>query len=147
MRFQVRTARPARTFNSEHVATLNPYVVHSSNFELLGPFQDWTFQIPIFKTLGIGMGSEFECCSLFEPPLYFYFIPNSAYNKFHFHSISFFCTGLHSASVPGILSLDVNPNNTNKILTGGADKCATVFNKDDEQVLNMLRLDCSAKIN
>jgi pre-mRNA-processing factor 19 len=42
--------------------------------------------------------------------------------------------GLHSASVPGILSLDVNPNNTSRILTGGADKCATVFNKDDEQV-------------
>jgi len=41
---------------------------------------------------------------------------------------------LHSASVPGILSIDVNPNNTSKILTGGADKCATVFNKDDEQV-------------
>ena len=57
----------------------------------------------------------------------------------------FFCTGLHSASVPGILSLDVNPNNTNKILTGGADKCATVFNKDDEQVFNVFRLDRSLK--
>jgi hypothetical protein len=27
----------------------------------------------------------------------------------------------------------VNPNNTSRILTGGADKNATVFNKDDEQ--------------
>jgi pre-mRNA-processing factor 19 len=43
--------------------------------------------------------------------------------------------GLHSASVPGILALDINANNTSKILTGGADKTATVFNKDDEQVM------------
>jgi hypothetical protein len=42
--------------------------------------------------------------------------------------------GLHSASVPGILSIDINANNTSKILTGGADKTATVFNKDDQQV-------------
>ncbi len=42
--------------------------------------------------------------------------------------------GLHSASIPGILSLDINANNTSMILTGGADKIATVFNKDDEQV-------------
>ena len=43
--------------------------------------------------------------------------------------------GLHSASAPGILALDINVNNTSKILTGGSDKTATVFNKDDEQVL------------
>ena len=42
--------------------------------------------------------------------------------------------GLHSASVPGILALDINANNTSRILTGGADKTATIFNKDDEQV-------------
>ena len=42
--------------------------------------------------------------------------------------------GLHSASVPGILAVDINANNPSKILTGGADKNATVFNKDDEQV-------------
>ena len=42
--------------------------------------------------------------------------------------------GLHSASVPGILALDINANNTSHILTGGADKTATIFNKDDEQV-------------
>lgn len=47
--------------------------------------------------------------------------------------------GLHSASVPGILAVDVNPNNTSRILTGGADKCATVFNKDDEQVVAILK--------
>ena len=45
--------------------------------------------------------------------------------------------GLHSASVPGILALDINANNTSHILTGGADKTATIFNKDDEQVSHM----------
>lgn len=47
--------------------------------------------------------------------------------------------GLHSASTPGILSVDINANNTSKILTGGADKTATVFNKDDEQVVAILK--------
>ena len=47
--------------------------------------------------------------------------------------------GLHSASVPGILALDINANNTSRILTGGADKTATVFNKDDEQVVAILK--------
>ena len=31
--------------------------------------------------------------------------------------------------------MEINPNNTSRILTGGADKNATVFNKDDEQVI------------
>ena len=30
--------------------------------------------------------------------------------------------GLHSASTPGILSVDINANNTSKILTGGMDR-------------------------
>jgi len=47
--------------------------------------------------------------------------------------------GLHSASVPGILALDINSNNTSRILTGGADKTATIFNKDDEQVVTILK--------
>ena len=47
--------------------------------------------------------------------------------------------GLHSASVPGILALDINANNTSRILTGGADKTATIFNKDDEQVVTILK--------
>ena len=42
--------------------------------------------------------------------------------------------GLHSASIPGILSLDVHQKDTSKVVTGGADKNATVFNKDTEQV-------------
>jgi hypothetical protein len=49
--------------------------------------------------------------------------------------------GLHSASVPGILSIDINANNTSKILTGGADKTATVFNKD-VKVLTFVYIGC-----
>merc|ERR1719309_950635 len=47
--------------------------------------------------------------------------------------------GLHSASVPGILAVDISPADTSKILTGGADKNATVFNKDTEQVVAVLK--------
>merc|ERR1719309_866476 len=47
--------------------------------------------------------------------------------------------GLHSASVPGILSVDISPADTANILTGGADKNATVFNKDLEQVVAVLK--------
>ncbi|CAF2145377.1 unnamed protein product [Rotaria magnacalcarata] len=50
--------------------------------------------------------------------------------------------GLHSASIPGILALDVHQSDTSKMVTGGADKNATVFNKDTEQdaVSEWLRL-------
>lgn len=47
--------------------------------------------------------------------------------------------GLHSASVPGILALDINSSDQSKILTGGNDKNATVFNKDTEQVVAILK--------
>lgn len=47
--------------------------------------------------------------------------------------------GLHSASVPGILALDINSNDNSKILTGGNDKNATIFNKDTEQVVTILK--------
>lgn len=47
--------------------------------------------------------------------------------------------GLHSASVPGILALDINSSDHSKILTGGNDKNATVFNKDTEQVVAILK--------
>ncbi|CAB0032210.1 unnamed protein product [Trichogramma brassicae] len=47
--------------------------------------------------------------------------------------------GLHSASVPGILALDIHASDTSKILTGGADKNATVFNKDTEQIVAVLK--------
>ncbi|XP_045474308.1 pre-mRNA-processing factor 19 [Harmonia axyridis] len=47
--------------------------------------------------------------------------------------------GLHSASVPGILALDIHSQDTSKILTGGNDRNATVFNKDTEQVIAILK--------
>jgi len=47
--------------------------------------------------------------------------------------------GLHSASVPGILAVDIYAKDTSKILTGGADKNAVVFNKDLEQVVAVLK--------
>ncbi|KRT79357.1 translation initiation factor eIF2A, partial [Oryctes borbonicus] len=46
---------------------------------------------------------------------------------------------LHSASVPGILALDIHNSDTSKILTGGNDRNATVFNKDTEQVVAILK--------
>ncbi|XP_055707757.1 pre-mRNA-processing factor 19 [Phlebotomus papatasi] len=47
--------------------------------------------------------------------------------------------GLHSASVPGILALDISVSDHNKIITGGNDKNAAVFNKDTEQVIAILK--------
>ncbi|XP_071944991.1 pre-mRNA-processing factor 19-like [Antedon mediterranea] len=47
--------------------------------------------------------------------------------------------GLHSASNPGILALDIQAANTNKILTGGADRNVVVFNKETEQVETILK--------
>lgn len=47
--------------------------------------------------------------------------------------------GLHSASVPGILCMDIQASDTNKILTGGNDKNAVVFNKETEQVVALLK--------
>lgn len=47
--------------------------------------------------------------------------------------------GLHSASMPGILSVDVCLRDTSRIVTGGNDKNAVVFNKDTEQVIAILQ--------
>lgn len=47
--------------------------------------------------------------------------------------------GLHSASMPGILALDVCLRDTSRIITGGTDKNAVVFNKDTEQVVAILQ--------
>uniref|UniRef100_A0A8C5CAK0 Pre-mRNA-processing factor 19 n=1 Tax=Gadus morhua TaxID=8049 RepID=A0A8C5CAK0_GADMO len=47
--------------------------------------------------------------------------------------------GLHSASVPGILALDLCPSDTNKVLTGGADKNVVVFDKSEEQIVATLK--------
>ncbi len=46
--------------------------------------------------------------------------------------------GLHSASVPGILALDLS-GDSSRALTGGADKTAVVFHKDSEQIIATLR--------
>lgn len=46
---------------------------------------------------------------------------------------------MHSASIPGILALDVHSSDTSKVLTGGNDKNATIFNKDTEQVVANLK--------
>jgi pre-mRNA-processing factor 19 len=48
-------------------------------------------------------------------------------------------TGLHSASVPGILCLDVCPSDSNRIATGGNDKIATIFDKDNDQIVCQLK--------
>jgi hypothetical protein len=37
------------------------------------------------------------------------------------------------------LALDIHAGDTSKILTGGADKNATVFNKDTEQIIAVLK--------
>lgn len=47
--------------------------------------------------------------------------------------------GLHSASVPGILALDINSSDNSKILTGGNDKNATIFDKDDDKIITTLK--------
>ena len=41
--------------------------------------------------------------------------------------------------MPGILALDISVADTDKIVTGGADKNATVFNKNLEQVVAVLK--------
>lgn len=47
--------------------------------------------------------------------------------------------GLHSASVPGILCLDLCASDNNRVITGGADKTAVVFDKATEQVISTLK--------
>ncbi|GAA6105509.1 pre-mRNA-processing factor 19 [Tachysurus ichikawai] len=47
--------------------------------------------------------------------------------------------GLHSASIPGILALDLCPTDTNKVLTGGADKNVVVFDRREEQIVATLK--------
>eukprot|EP00795_Rhopilema_esculentum_P015289 gene15289-6501_t len=47
--------------------------------------------------------------------------------------------GLHSASVPGILALDLQDSDPSKAITGGVDKNAVVFQRDTEQVAAVLK--------
>lgn len=48
-------------------------------------------------------------------------------------------SGLHSVSVAGILAMDICCTDDNKILTGGNDKNAIVFNKENEQLVATLK--------
>lgn len=48
-------------------------------------------------------------------------------------------SGLHSASVVGIISLDIQGTNSNKVVTGGNDKTAVVFNNESGQVTATLK--------
>lgn len=44
-------------------------------------------------------------------------------------------TGLHSASISGITALDIKSNDSDRILTGGNDKTAVVFDNSREQII------------
>lgn len=48
-------------------------------------------------------------------------------------------TGLHSASMTGITTIDIKSNDSNKIVTGGVDKTAVVFNNSTEQIIATLK--------
>lgn len=48
-------------------------------------------------------------------------------------------TGLHSVSTPGIISLDICPTDSTKIVTGGNDHNVVVFDKQSEQVVTVLK--------
>jgi pre-mRNA-processing factor 19 len=48
-------------------------------------------------------------------------------------------TGLHSASIVGILTLDLQASNPEKVVTGGNDKTAVVFNNSTQQVVATLK--------
>ncbi|KAK3752720.1 hypothetical protein QZH41_018680, partial [Actinostola sp. cb2023] len=56
----------------------------------------------------------------------------------NYHQVATY-PGLHSASTPGILALDVQLSDASKVLTGGLDKNAVVFYKDTEQVVATLK--------
>uniref|UniRef100_A0A8C2HGM2 Pre-mRNA-processing factor 19 n=1 Tax=Cyprinus carpio TaxID=7962 RepID=A0A8C2HGM2_CYPCA len=63
-------------------------------------------------------------------------------NVVHLRATQFKITdsfGLHSASIPGIISLDLCPTDTNKVLTGGADKNVVVFDRREEQIVATLK--------
>lgn len=48
-------------------------------------------------------------------------------------------SGLHSASIAGITALDICPTDTSKLLTGGNDKNAIIFDKNSEQIVGSLK--------
>lgn len=48
-------------------------------------------------------------------------------------------SGLHSASTPGLLCIDVSAARPERIVTGGMDKTAVVFDSSNEQVVTTLK--------
>ena len=46
---------------------------------------------------------------------------------------------MHSASVTGITTMDIKFNDPNRIVTGGNDKTAVVFNNSTEQIVATLK--------
>lgn len=48
-------------------------------------------------------------------------------------------SGLHSASTPGILCIDLSNSRPERIITGGADKTAVVFDNSSEQIVTTLK--------
>ncbi|KAH9398621.1 Pre-mRNA-processing factor 19 [Tyrophagus putrescentiae] len=48
-------------------------------------------------------------------------------------------TALHSVSVPGITALDICPTNSKKIVTGGNDHTAVIFDKEKEEIVTVLK--------
>ncbi|XP_022665300.1 pre-mRNA-processing factor 19-like [Varroa jacobsoni] len=48
-------------------------------------------------------------------------------------------TSLHLSSTPGILALDINPRDSSRLVTGGNDKHAVVYNKDSQQIVTVLK--------
>ncbi|OTF75491.1 pre-mRNA-processing factor 19-like protein [Euroglyphus maynei] len=48
-------------------------------------------------------------------------------------------TGLHSVSMPGILALDICPSDSNKMITGGNDHNAVIYDRNSEQIVTILK--------
>ena len=48
-------------------------------------------------------------------------------------------TSLHGVSTPGIASLDICPTDPKKIITGGIDHNAVIFDKENEQIITVLK--------
>lgn len=46
---------------------------------------------------------------------------------------------LHSSSRPGILCLDLDPRDSSRVLTGGMDNNAIVFNKETKKIIDTLK--------
>lgn len=48
-------------------------------------------------------------------------------------------TGLHSVSIPGIVALDICPTDSNKLITGGNDHLAVIYDRNSEHIITKLK--------